>query len=112
MPYKDKKKAAEAKREYYLANKEEHNKRSNLSKKRLQSWYQDIKVGLKCTKCEESHISCLDFHHLDKDSKESTVSYMAASGISKKRILEEIDKCIVLCANCHRKLHHDENHGL
>jgi len=52
-----------------------------------------------CEICGETRIPCLQFHHLDKDNKLFTIS----SNMSKswKSIKKEIDKCTVLCANCH-----------
>lgn len=65
-----------------------------------------LSLKLSCSKCSENHPACLDFHHLG--NKESNVGEMVNLGRSKKRILQEIAKCIVLCSNCHRKLHYEE----
>ena len=73
-------------------------------------WLSDLKSKLKCSKCSESHISCLDFHHLNPDIKEINIS-MAANQRSIEHIKEEMDKCIVLCSNCHRKLHWNEKNN-
>lgn len=54
-----------------------------------------------CVFCGEKDTCCLDFHHL-KD-KEFTISHK--EDISLNKLLEEISKCIVVCANCHRKIH-------
>lgn len=54
---------------------------------------------------------CLDFHHKDLALKSYNIAAMARGKLGegkKKRILEEIAKCDVLCANCHRKLHAGE----
>lgn len=54
-----------------------------------------------CVLCFETELTVLDFHHLsDKDVNVSTMLAM-----SRDRILKEIAKCIVLCANCHRRVH-------
>lgn len=59
--------------------------------------------GGKCSKCGFSEtLSALEFHHTNPNEKEF--------GISKHMrpldsIKEELDKCILLCANCHRELH-------
>lgn len=59
--------------------------------------------GGKCTKCGyKNNIKALDFHHID-GKKEKTISQLSSSKMSK--ILKELDKCILLCANCHRKEH-------
>ena len=57
--------------------------------------------------CGENHISCLEFHHLDPTVKEGAVSNLIR--VSFERALKEIEKCIVLCSNCHKKEHWDEN---
>ena len=61
-----------------------------------------------CTKCNENHPACLDFHHRDSSEKEYTIAYLTGNTGSIKRIIQEIEKCDVLCANCHRKLHYNE----
>jgi predicted HNH restriction endonuclease len=46
----------------------------------------------------------LDLHHIDPNNKVTDVSKIISSkGI--KDLIEEIKKCIVLCANCHRLVH-------
>ena len=61
-----------------------------------------------CEDCGESHIACLDFHHRDPKEKEIEVSIMVRKGMSLDRIMKEIEKCMVLCRNCHAKLHYQE----
>lgn len=65
-----------------------------------------IKNHNKCFFCKESTTCCLDFHHLNQDKKESTIAYLAGRG-KKPQVLQEIQKCAVLCSNCHRKLHNN-----
>ena len=67
---------------------------------------QEIKQDLKCAQCGESHPACLVFHHIDPTQKEYTIGYMLNRSYSLDRINVEIAKCIVLCANCHSKLHY------
>jgi len=55
----------------------------------------------------ESHPICLDFHHVNPGEKERGLNKIVNTH-NKKLILEEISKCIVLCANCHRKEHFKE----
>ncbi|MBI5954475.1 MAG: hypothetical protein HY865_22690 [Chloroflexi bacterium] len=56
-----------------------------------------------CTSCGESDPHALEFHHA-RGNKESEVSRMVGNGTSIETIKAEIEKCDVLCANCHRKL--------
>jgi hypothetical protein len=64
----------------------------------------ELKKGMTCTQCPENHWACLDFHH-PNDNKERGVAQLVGGGYSKERIFLEIAKCVVLCSNCHRKIH-------
>ncbi|MDE1830393.1 MAG: hypothetical protein KGI25_08725 [Thaumarchaeota archaeon] len=54
-----------------------------------------------CSKCSEKEPVALDLHHLH--DKDLPVSQMYA--YNRERLIEEINKCIVLCKNCHAKIH-------
>lgn len=56
-----------------------------------------------CQNCGEKEPVVLDLHHDNADSKEGDPSNLC--GRSRKRLKDEVRKCIVLCANCHRKVH-------
>lgn len=64
-------------------------------------WFNSLKT--KCSVCEETHPACLEFHHVNPSEKDFTLGKIVSS--PKAVILAEIKKCIILCANCHRKLH-------
>jgi hypothetical protein len=64
----------------------------------------ELKSQRGCKKCGETHPACLEFHHRDPAGKEMNISVMAYR-LSKPKMLAEIEKCDVLCSNCHRKLH-------
>jgi hypothetical protein len=111
MPYKDesvrKRKHKEYSRKHYLANKEETIRRTKEACAQQKAQWDAFKRTLKCTKCGFDHIAALDFHHEDPNTKEHNVNRL----ISNKRFAkayEEIKKCIVLCANCHRIHHYTE----
>ena len=55
-----------------------------------------------CEHCGERDPFVLTFHHV-RGEKKSNVSQMVNQGYSLKLIQEEIDKCIILCANCHMR---------
>jgi len=65
----------------------------------------NIKSEKSCEKCGENRIYTLDFHHIDPSLKDQKVS-SALSSASPKKALEEIEKCIILCSNCHREFHY------
>lgn len=63
--------------------------------------FQDFKATLFCEICGENDPRCLDFHHLN--NKERNLADIVRSW-SWEKIMKEVKKCKVLCANCHRKL--------
>ena len=111
MPYKDesirKKKHQEYSRKYYLANKEKTLTLNTANKAKHKQKWDEFKATLSCTKCGFSHTAALDFHHENPEEKEYNIHKLLGNKQFKKAY-EEIKKCIVLCANCHRIHHHEE----
>jgi len=110
MPYKDanvrKLKAAEYSRDYYEKNGEKVRKRAaELKRIKRKTWY-EYKGTFKCTICGFSHSAAMDFHHVDRSNYRS-VNKLAQNG-NYAAAMEEIKKCIPLCANCHRIQHHED----
>ena len=60
-------------------------------------------------KCGESRIYTLDFHHKDPTIKDETIARMTSNRNKVEDIQKEIEKCVVLCSNCHREFHYLEN---
>ena len=89
----------------YKVNKDYYLQKAKEQKERIDSFVKEYKASLKCSVCPEDDPCCLDFHHLNPEEKEISISNAINSGWSKDRILKEINKCIILCSNCHRKLH-------
>ena len=112
MPIKDperrKIKQAEYSKNYYEKNKEQVIKRNRYRKKTLSAEFAEYKATKCCTKCGESHPATLDFHHVEYRPSNKKVHKLVQDGHWWKRIEEEIAKCVVLCSNCHRILHHEE----
>ena len=92
-------------KKYAKSNKEKVRQWAKNGKKRKVQRFEEWKKTLSCSKCGESHIACLEFHHLDPSKKEFLISKIKTS---KNKLTEELKKCIVLCSNCHRKLHYEE----
>ena len=65
-------------------------------------------LGDKCMKCGESRMYTLDFHHKDRNEKENALSVLLKDS-RYKQFFEELEKCILLCSNCHREFHFLEN---
>lgn len=56
-----------------------------------------------CVRCSEPDKACLEFHHRDPADKLFTIAHNVQRSTSV--LLEEIAKCVVICSNCHKKLH-------
>ena len=95
-------------KKHYRDNKQYYLNKNKKRKLEIRLLIDDIKDKSSCQQCEESHPAALDFHHRDMAEKDMEVSRLSNSGWSKERILKEIQKCDILCANCHRKLHYRE----
>ena len=73
-------------------------------------WWKSFKNSLKCGLCPENRWMCLEFHHVDPTKKEYTISHL----VGRKKVdlfFKEITKCAVVCANCHRVIHHSDRFG-
>lgn len=62
-----------------------------------------------CAKCGDTRSYILDFHHRDPENKDFTIGKMKKG--AKQILQNEINKCVCLCANCHREFHHLEKIG-
>ena len=61
-------------------------------------------MGSKCQICGYDKCqSALEFHHINPEEKEFTLGYNTNTSFAKAK--EEIKKCILVCANCHREIH-------
>ena len=72
-------------------------------------------IRLKGGKCEicgyDKNIAALEFHHLDPNVKSFQLDSRHLSNTTRDKIIEELDKCILVCANCHRELHNPHFNG-
>ena len=95
---------------YYQTHKESAKARALINNRktliRNRAFLVAVKATLSCARCHMSDSRCLEFHHF----RDKTVAIAEAvyCGWSIKRIQQEIDKCVVLCANCHRIETHTE----
>ena len=111
MPYKDpevrKIKQAEYKKRHYERNKEAYLQRSAINKRRQKKVWMEFKASQKCSQCGLQHPAVIDFHHVIRGKDKRSVNKLVADG-RFTAAMEEIKKCIPLCANCHRMLHWNE----
>lgn len=116
MPYKNPEDAKAHKKKYYHENKESIKAKRALpenmvaarirDKKRRQSRKQLAvdKLGGKCFDCKQEYpLPCYDFHHENPEEKD----FDPCIGLTKSlaKFLAEVEKCVLLCANCHRIRH-------
>lgn len=64
-------------------------------------------LGGKCIRCGETNIFKLDFHHKDPKEKDFGISQLSQHA-TWDTLKNEIDKCILLCRNCHTEFHMEE----
>lgn len=61
-----------------------------------------------CVTCGDTRLPVLDFHHIGgKEDRVKKISTLVLRG-SYGTLKTELDKCICVCANCHRMLHAEE----
>lgn len=89
--------------------KEKVRKNASSRAKELRLYIENYRKSCSCKKCGDVRYYVLDFHHLT--DKKYNICAMASKGVSQETLDTELKKCIVLCANCHRELHHFERMG-
>lgn len=92
-------------RAHYRSNKEKHNARRRVHQREyalrnrqlISRWF----VGKSCVDCGNHNPLVLEFDHV-RGKKAYDISTMLRAGFAWERVLEEIAKCEIRCANCHR----------
>ena len=92
--------------QHYRQNRERHIARVRLDNLRRKTVaITELETYLKthaCVDCGTSDLRVLEFDHREGEVKSAGISAMVGSGLPWDRILLEIEKCDVRCANCHR----------
>ena len=94
-------------RNWYRKNAARKHEWQKQRRDEVRQWWQQLKATKQCERCDERAPECLHFHHRDPSEKDFDLGQAASAGMSRERILAEVAKCEVLCANCHLKLHWD-----
>ena len=93
-------------KQYYKENPDKHKqevrKRADKVRRESQSHILSYLQQHSCTDCGEKDPVVLEFDHVQGE-KEFDISAAVRRGISLRRIIKEIKKCEVRCANCHRR---------
>ena len=109
MPYKDPTKQAAAQKRHYEANKPAYMARAKASDKKMRDAIRAWLIGYleqhPCVDCGEAEIVVLEFDH--RDGVEKVFALGDSNCRGKWRTLQavqnEVEKCDVRCANCHRR---------
>lgn len=103
----NKDKNREIARQYYSLHKEEQKEKHIDRAHKTKAAAIKLKGG-RCSMCgieyNGENAAIFDFHHLNPEEKEYNPKRVINNGLTK-RALGELDKCILVCANCHRLIH-------
>jgi hypothetical protein len=102
----NKEQLAEAKKKYRVENRDKINQRMRNRKRKMKDKIIEIKKNSKCIRCGFDDARALQFHHINPSDKLFAIGnrYMAYTW---DIIQKEIDKCEILCANCHSIEHYE-----
>jgi hypothetical protein len=88
-------------RNHYLKNKQKIYSQVKQTRSQYKQWFQKLK-DKPCADCKNKYpYYCMDFDHLT-NNKKFNVSQLYRANRKKELLKEEIEKCELVCANCHR----------
>ena len=97
------------KKEYYVENKKKiavRNKSYSAAIRRKNGLLIFEYKGGRCFHCgvrERNNLEIYDYHHIDPSTKLYNIGLILKGPLD--RLMTEVDKCLLLCSNCHRKEH-------
>ena len=100
-------------RQYYIDDKDRRKQTNKKWQDEFIQWYNDLK-DKPCSDCSNSFDpECMQWDHLPEYDKVEGVGRLARTTWSKEKVLEEIKKCELVCANCHalRTKNRRKQHG-
>ena len=77
-------------------------------KRKIYEWVDNYKTSIGCEHCGIQDNRCLQLHHRETETKKHSVAKLIGKGYVFKTVKTEVEKCEVLCANCHSIHHHEE----
>jgi hypothetical protein len=102
MAYRDPARQLEYARKHYRQHKAAYLERNNKRRAEMRAYVRELKESTSCADCKNDYPHyVMDFDHRDTSTKCDIVSKLM-SNLSWKRLREEIEKCDIVCANCHR----------
>ncbi len=95
-------------RKYYL---DKAKKRNEFVRSQTCNLIKNYLLLHPCIDCGENDLNVLEFDHKDPAIKIDTVSHIIQRKLSQQKLLDEMSKCDIRCANCHRKKTNRENNS-
>jgi len=96
----------EKNKQYYRKNRDSRLMHLKEKASERAEFINSVKESRGCKKCGITDYRVLHFHHRDPSQKSFNIGSGATRSLSN--IKKEIEKCYILCANCHAILHHEE----
>jgi hypothetical protein len=97
-----------ASKDYYARNRESIRSKQEQVQQEIRTWFRQYKKNIACIRCGEHNAACLHFHHRNRSEKVRNVGYNVYAAKSLEKFIQELEKCDVLCANCHMIEHWEE----
>lgn len=109
MAYKDPEQARLCNQRWYRRNAEKQKLNVKRRKQKLKKDFYEYKLKNPCRHCGESDPACIEFHHIDPQTKDIEPSNLVrVRGWAIEKVIEHLEStCIPLCSNCHKKVHRD-----
>lgn len=84
-------------------------KRKQRQRRELRAYLASRKAS-GCIDCGEKRLPCLEFHHVH--GKDFTISHAVQQRLSIARVEKELQRCVLVCKNCHAMRRHEERIGM
>lgn len=94
---------------YRSSNREQENRYAKTRRNKLRDTYDEYMKDKVCEHCGYSDSRSLVWHHLDPSVKKNGIVQLIGKKHSWETILEEINKCICVCHNCHNIIHNHQS---
>lgn len=89
---------------WYRANKERRRAKVRTDREAHVAWLDSLKEGKPCADCGQAYPTyVMEWDHLPGVEKTLVIADTRKAAHSRKRILAELEKCELVCANCHRE---------
>lgn len=97
----------EYQRQHYEQNKEKYKRKAKTWNHKVRKRYQQLKEATPCDDCGGMFpYYVTEYDHRDPSTKADNVASLISRGVGWEKLMAEIEKCDLVCANCHRQRTH------